>query len=66
MYFMIRRIVYIISKFTPITNYRPISICMLKLYLLQALVTTAICITNTSYLFYNKMFKLFESSIAKR
>ena len=65
MKFVIKRIVYLISKFRLITNYRLISICMLKMYLLKVLITTTIYITSTTYLFYNKKFKLLKYTMPK-
>ena len=65
MNFVIKRTVYVISKFTPITNYRLISICMLKMYLLKTLITTTIYITSTTYLFYDKNFKLLKYNMPK-
>ena len=63
---MIKKIISVLSKFSPITNYRQISKWLLKLYLLQALITSTICITKIVYLFYNKQSKLFKCLIPKQ
>ena len=64
---MIERIVCMILKHVSffITNCRPISACILKLNLLNALITTETHVTNESCLFYAKKFKLDECVATK-